>query len=714
MAIYDLGTASLAANGEVTGVGTTWKAPLTLIRVGATIVFKTEPVQIYTISEIISDTQINVYNPNSETVPAGTGYAILAHDGITVQGLAQDVAETLRYYQSRETEVSVAVDIFKDFDPDKFSADVNQVNTQFGEIVTIGSQVSSDASKVSADKDAAYASSILAQNSANIAESAAESVSGALVGNFDDGVTLQSENQVIIQFIDGYARQFLWSGSLPKVVPAGSTPESSGGIGPGAWVSVGDASLRSNLADSDGSSLIKYGDGTLKDYLDSLSNKSGFNAVGRFLNIAELREATPSTEGEIVFVASAASASATEKHYGGGYFQSFDNSASPISDDGGIVIVPATGTLAWQRINFTDVELVFWGVKPDTGLDFSAQILKAMTYVRNKKCKIKFPIGVVTSNDALPIWSESSIEGHGRAASKFIKLTNNVWNVSEGVSIDAICVCLPDVYDRYGGSMDTFCVKPRISGISLERVSTTSVNKPAYGIWGSKLAGANFSDMLVLGGNIGFYANIAFLMIQEQVSYSGVTGSYAGVYIENADSTNTRALSAGTTCYFKQVGVSGYGFGFYLSKLNSTRLVQCDAEALSRATGETECAAYIWRNPENCTMDNCYTESVDGAMIKVSNVNDVSIANNLVISGMNISGPNPGESFSQPTRLITIDSNSAGILKVTFIGGDLRFASPGFTNMLPSLAGGSNCEVKLLGSSINTWDTVGGATVTQL
>lgn len=103
MAIYDLGTASLAANGEVTGVGTTWKAPLTLIRVGATIVFKTEPVQIYTISEIISDTRINVYNPNSETVTAGTGYAILAHDGITVQGLAQDVAETLRYYQSKET-----------------------------------------------------------------------------------------------------------------------------------------------------------------------------------------------------------------------------------------------------------------------------------------------------------------------------------------------------------------------------------------------------------------------------------------------------------------------------------------------------------------------------------------------------------------------------------------------------------------------------------
>ena len=174
MAIYDLGTASLAANGEVTGVGTTWKAPLTLIRVGATIVFKTEPVQIYTISEIISDTQINVYNPNSETVPSGTGYAILAHDGITVQGLAQDVAETLRYYQSRETEVADAVDAFNNFDSAGFESKVTQVNTQHGEIVTIGAQVSADAAQVTTDKDAAAASAASALSDKDAAAASAQ------------------------------------------------------------------------------------------------------------------------------------------------------------------------------------------------------------------------------------------------------------------------------------------------------------------------------------------------------------------------------------------------------------------------------------------------------------------------------------------------------------------------------------------------------------
>lgn len=150
MAIYDLGTASLAANGKVTGVGTTWKAPLTLIRVGATIIFKTSPLKIYTISEIISDTQINVYNPNSETVPPGSGYAILAHDGITVQGLAQDVAETLRHYQSKETSIeSLLQFIGQDtFDWPRFEQLANQSTT--GAAEALASQVAAAESAATA------------------------------------------------------------------------------------------------------------------------------------------------------------------------------------------------------------------------------------------------------------------------------------------------------------------------------------------------------------------------------------------------------------------------------------------------------------------------------------------------------------------------------------------------------------------------------------
>lgn len=243
MAIYDLGTASLAANGEVTGVGTAWKAPLTLIRVGATIVFKTEPVQIYTISEIISDTRINVYNPNSETVPAGTGYAILAHDGITVQGLAQDVAETLRYYQSRETEVADAVDAFNKFDSQDFESKVMQVDTQHSEVISASSQVAIDSQSASQSateaQNSASASQQYAQsamNSSNEARTAADEVSGALVISFNDGGTVTTRNQSVLLFSDDSVYSYHWNGTLPKTIPQGSTPESTGGVSSAAWV----------------------------------------------------------------------------------------------------------------------------------------------------------------------------------------------------------------------------------------------------------------------------------------------------------------------------------------------------------------------------------------------------------------------------------------------------------------------------------------------
>src|ERR1044072_5298586 len=116
MAIYRQGTASMMANGVVTGVGTSWQDKLSLVRVGATMVFLTQPLTLATVSAIVSDTELRVIQSDSAVVPAGTNYVILLHDSITVDGLAQDVAETLRYYQSKETEIEAAVDFFKNFD----------------------------------------------------------------------------------------------------------------------------------------------------------------------------------------------------------------------------------------------------------------------------------------------------------------------------------------------------------------------------------------------------------------------------------------------------------------------------------------------------------------------------------------------------------------------------------------------------------------------
>lgn len=79
------------------------------------------------------------------------------------------------------------------------------------------------------------------------------------VGTFQDGATLTSPNQILKDTTDG--EYYRWDGSfLPsgKVVPSGSTPGSTGGVGTGAWISVGDSALRSMLATSAGAGMIGY------------------------------------------------------------------------------------------------------------------------------------------------------------------------------------------------------------------------------------------------------------------------------------------------------------------------------------------------------------------------------------------------------------------------------------------------------------------------
>lgn len=69
------------------------------------------------------------------------------------------------------------------------------------------------------------------------------------IGTFQEGATLTLPNQILKDTSDG--EYYRWDGSfLPsgKDVPSGSTPSSSGGVGVGAWISVGDSSLRSMLS----------------------------------------------------------------------------------------------------------------------------------------------------------------------------------------------------------------------------------------------------------------------------------------------------------------------------------------------------------------------------------------------------------------------------------------------------------------------------------
>lgn len=120
----------------------------------------------------------------------------------------------------------------------------------------------------------------------NLYNQAISQVGYVTMGSFEDGATLTLPNQVLRYEATG--EYYRWDGAFPKTVSAGSTPETSGGIGLGAWVSVGDASLRSDLSQSTGAELLGYGNLTVKSALDILTKKHILH-FSEFGSLAELQ-----------------------------------------------------------------------------------------------------------------------------------------------------------------------------------------------------------------------------------------------------------------------------------------------------------------------------------------------------------------------------------------------------------------------------------------
>ena len=69
-------------------------------------------------------------------------------------------------------------------------------------------------------------------------------------GSFEEGATVTKATDAVWHIAGGQC--YTWGGTLPKTVPATSTPGSTGGVSSGAWGSVGDAALRSELASEKG------------------------------------------------------------------------------------------------------------------------------------------------------------------------------------------------------------------------------------------------------------------------------------------------------------------------------------------------------------------------------------------------------------------------------------------------------------------------------
>lgn len=172
--------------------------------------------------------------------------------------------------------------------------------------------------------DAAGSSAGNAKDSEDEARRLAASIKAAgLIGyitrrSFEKGFNVTTWNEVLLWEEDG--GYYRWDGTLPKEVPAGSTPSTTGGVGLGAWVSVGDASLRSNLISdnsTNGDALITvkqpFANSTPRTQHDKNSdiiNIRDFGAVGDWDPVADT--GTDSTQALINAVNAAVSLGGAE------------------------------------------------------------------------------------------------------------------------------------------------------------------------------------------------------------------------------------------------------------------------------------------------------------------------------------------------------------------------------------------------------------------
>ncbi|WP_311746631.1 GDSL-type esterase/lipase family protein [Proteus penneri] len=105
--------------------------------------------------------------------------------------------------------------------------------------------------------------------------------------SFQKGAEITLPNQVLRDEITG--EYYRWDGALPKSVQIGSTPDSSGGVGIGKWISVGDASVRSDLIKPTGASMIGANNGNTVQYEIDKINSSNMGSVSATYRVKNLK-----------------------------------------------------------------------------------------------------------------------------------------------------------------------------------------------------------------------------------------------------------------------------------------------------------------------------------------------------------------------------------------------------------------------------------------
>ncbi len=170
----------------------------------------------------------------------------------------------------------------------------------------------------------------------------------------------------------GDGNYYSWTGALPKVVPANSTPPSTGGVADGAWKAFGDITLEDRLANTGGDKMVgsSYGGTVYSDY--QLSPFVKFGSFGSLSTVTNAKHA--------VFYSSE------------GLWYASKSTTFPVT-------VPAAPDANWRCVGLLNGYPVYdvrnWGVVADGVTDNTQALMTLWTKTQSDAVQLEYPRGVI-------------------------------------------------------------------------------------------------------------------------------------------------------------------------------------------------------------------------------------------------------------------------------------------------------------------------------
>ena len=228
---------------------------------------------------------------------------------------------------------------------------------------------------------------------------------------FTTGGTLTANDRNKVVYDPVSELWYSWAGTLPHTFAAETNP-----VGVSDWVSQGDPKLRADLntaASGKGADLVKFKTGAS---VQRLVDSDGFNIIGKFDQVADLRSLTASPGTTVLVKEHTIGRGAL----GGGQFVAV---ASTIADDDGVYISSGTTGVTWVRKDAGSHVKIEWfgGKSEDFSIDHSPILANAQksegrsiefqygTYCFTFPCTIKPTMHFIGAGGARTFWRNKNL-----------------------------------------------------------------------------------------------------------------------------------------------------------------------------------------------------------------------------------------------------------------------------------------------------------------